>query len=132
MERIRRISALLIAVSLLLPERSCVNAGRIEIYYPLSSADSAGSVAVIVAFYTLPLILVLITRFRPASLVAGMAVVAAGLYFISYGAALVATQLLAGWYTYTLGAVTYLVASLLELQKALRARRAQNSPSPSI
>lgn len=131
MERIRRISALLIAVSLLLPERSCVNAGQTEIHYPLSSADSVGSVAIIVALYTLPLVFVLFTRFRPAFLVAGVAVVAAGLYLVSYGASLVATQLLVGWYTYTLGAVAYLVTSLLELQKALLARRPQNSPSTS-
>ena len=123
MESIRRISALLIALSLLLPERSCVNAGQTEIHYPLSNADSVWSVAVIVALYTLPLVFLLFARFRPAFLVAGIGVVVAGLYFISYGATIVATQLLVGWYTYTLGAVAYLFASLVELKRMLVSRR---------
>jgi hypothetical protein len=123
MESIRRISALLIALSLLLPERSCVNAGQTEIHYPLSHADSVWSVALIVALYMLPLVFILFTRFRLAFLVAGMAVVAAGLYFVSYGATIAATQLLVGWYTYTLGAVAYLLASLVELKRVIRRMR---------
>ena len=122
MESIRRISALLIALSLILPERSCVNAGQTEIHYPLSNADSVLAIAVIAALYLLPLILLLFTRFRVTSLAAGIAVIAAGLYFISYGATIFATQLLAGWYSYTLGAVAYLLASLVELKRMVMGR----------
>jgi hypothetical protein len=119
-ERIRRISALVIALSLALPQRSCVNDGQLEIHYPLSNADSVWSIVLITAFFVLPLILQLIVRFRMTSLVAGIAVTGAGLYWISYGATIAASNLMIGWYMYTAGAVTYLLASLLQLQRAFR------------
>ena len=120
MEKIRRISALVIVISLVLPQRSCVNGGQLDIHYPLSSADSVLSVVVIAMFYVLPLIVLLFPRFRVASLVAGIAAVTAGLYYISYGATIAATSLMVGWYTYTLAAVAYLAASLFELARAPR------------
>jgi len=98
-ERLRRIAAVLIALSLVLPERSCVNDGRTEISYPLSGADSALSIALIAALYLLPLAVLLVPRFRIANLVAGIAAAATGLYFFSYGSWMVASKLLLGWYT---------------------------------
>ena len=119
MESIRRISALVIALSLALPQHSCMNGGHLEIYYPLSNADAFLSIVVISALYMLPLIILLIPRFRVASLVAGIATAATGLYYISYGATIAATSLMVGWYTYTLGTVAYLLASLFQLKRAL-------------
>ena len=122
MEIVRRISALVIALSLALPQRSCISGGVTEIHYPLSDVDSTLSVVVIAALYALPLILLLAVRFRKSSLSIGLVTVAAGLYLISYGAYVVADKLLIGWYTYTLGAVFYSYASVVLLKRAFAHR----------
>ena len=119
MEFVRRLSALVIALSLALPQRSCVSGGETEIHYPLSNLDSFLSVFVIAALYSLPLIVLLFVRFRKTSLLVGLAAAAAGLYFIAYGASIVADKLLVGWYTYTFAAVAYGYASLIQLKRAL-------------
>ena len=119
MELVRRLSALLIAISLALPQRSCVSGGVIEIHYPLSNLDSSLSAIVIAALYALPLIVLVFVRFPRSALLVGMAAVAAGLYFISYGASVVADRLLIGWYTYTFAAIAYFYASLIRLGQLL-------------
>jgi hypothetical protein len=93
---------------------------QVGIHYPLSNADSALAVLAILALYTLPLIVLLFTRFRVASRLAGMAVVLAGLYLNTYAAAIVAIHLMVGWYTYTLGAIAYLVVSSIQLWQGRR------------
>ena len=115
LENIRRVSALAIALSLVLPQRSCVSGDQVAVHYPLSNVDSALSVALIASLYLLPLVVLLFARFRVTSLVLGIAAVAAGLYLFSYTSTLVATHLLIGWYTYTFGALAYLGASLVQL-----------------
>ena len=107
-----------------------MNGGRLEIYYPLTNADSVLSVIVIAALYALPLIVLLLPRFRVASLVAGITAVAAGLYYISYDATIAATSLLIGWYAYTLGGIAYLVASLFQLKRALYPNRSLKRDPP--
>ena len=119
MEHIRRLSALVIALSLLLPQRSCVSGDKVDVHYPLSNADSLFAIAVIAAVYLLPLLVLLLRRFRAASLLIGIAAAGVGLYFIGYGSTVVATTLLAGWYTYTFGSAIYLGASLFELERLL-------------
>ena len=132
MELVRRLSALLIALSLALPQRSCINGGDVEIHYPLSSPDSLLSILVIAALYSLPLIVLLFFRFRKTALVVGISTVAAGLYFISYGASVVADRLLIGWYSYTLAAIVYLFVSLIQLKRALSAGIKPTVDSTSI
>jgi hypothetical protein len=122
MELVRRLSALIIALSLALPQRSCVSGGTTEIHYPLSNFDSYLSVIVIAALYSLPLLVLLFFRFRRSSLMVGILSVAAGLYVISYGASVVADKLLIGWYTYTFAAVVYFYVSLMLLKRALSPR----------
>ena len=119
---IRRIAALLIALSLALPQRSCVNNGQVQIEYPLTNAQDWQSIAVIGAFFLLPLLLLFVPRYRPAALLAGVLVSAAGLYYVSYAATILATKMLVGWYAYTGGAIVYLGATLVELVRALRTR----------
>lgn len=118
-ETIRRVSALVMALALALPQSSCVNNGQVEIRYPLSGVDPGWPLALVAALYLLPLALLFVPRFRISTLIAGIAVVCAGLYFIAYGATIAATSLLVGWYVYTTGAVTHLVASLVALRNAL-------------
>jgi hypothetical protein len=113
-------ASLLIFASLVLPQRYCINNGQLEIHYPLSASDSVLSVVLIASFYTLPFLLLFFTKRRIIALAAGIAICGAGLYFISYGATMAATQLLLGWYTYTAGSAAYLAASLLELGQAVR------------
>lgn len=122
MELVRRLSALLIALSLALPQRSCVNGGVTEIHYPLSNLDSSLSAILIATLYALPLIVLVFTRSPRSALLVGMAAVSSGLYFISYGASVVADQLLIGWYTYTFAAIAYFYASLARLWRLLLPR----------
>ena len=133
MEFVRRLSALVIALSLALPQRSCVSGGATEVHYPLSNLDSWLSVIVIAALYSLPLIVLLVVRFPRSALLVGMAAVAARLYLISYGASVVADRLLIGWYTYTFAAIAYFYASLIRLGRLLSPRSApgiSDSPAP--
>ena len=117
-------------LSLALPQHSCMNGDRLEVYYPLTNADSILSIVVITTLYALPLIVLLLPRFRVVSLVAGIATVIAGLYYISYGATIAATSLLIGWYTYTVGGIAYLVASLFQLKRTLYSNRSRKSDIP--
>jgi hypothetical protein len=120
---IRRFAAILIALSLVLPQRSCVNNGRVQIDYPLSNVQDWQSIAMTCAFFLLPLLLLFVRRFSLAGLIAGVLVTAAGLYYVSYAATILATQMLVGWYAYTLGAIAYLGATLTQLLRALRPAR---------
>lgn len=122
MELLRRFAAVLIALSLALPQRSCVNDGKVEIEYPLTNAQDWLSVLLIVALFLLPLLLLFIHRDRVAVLLAGVAVAAAGLYYVSYAATILASELLIGWYTYTVGTIVYLALSLGLLAQRLRSR----------
>lgn len=131
MELVRRLSALLIAISLALPQRSCVSGGVTEIHYPLSNLDSSLSAIVIAALYALPLIVLVFVRFPRSALLVGMATVAAGLYLISYGASVVADRLLIGWYSYTFAAIAYFYASLIRLGRLLSPRAASQAGDAS-
>lgn len=122
MDIVRRIAALLIAVSLVLPQRSCVNDGHVQIDYPLSNAQGWVSLVLIAAFFLLPLVLLFIRRARIAAAIAGLAVALAGLYYVSYAATILATRMLVGWYTYTASTVIYALASLWMLTQWLRRR----------
>ena len=119
MEFARRLSALIIALSLVLPQRSCVIGGEAEIHYPLSNLESPLAVLVIAALYSLPLIALILIRFRKTSLLLGLAAVGAGFYYVSYGASVLADKLLIGWYTYTFAAIVYAYASLILLKRVL-------------
>jgi len=120
MEYLRRIAAVVIALSLALPQRSCVNNGKVEIEYPLSNAQDWMAIAVIGAFFLLPLALLCVRRYRAVGLVAGVLVAAAGLYYVSYAATILATRMLVGWYVYTLGTSVYLGATLVLLVQLVR------------
>ena len=122
MDRVRRVAALLIAVSLVLPQRSCVNDGHVQIDYPLSNAQGWLSVVMIAAFFVLPLALLFLRRARIAAAIAGLMVALAGLYYVSYAATILATRMLVGWYAYTVGTVVYALASLWMLTQWLRRR----------
>lgn len=131
MELVRRLSALFIALSLALPQRSCVSGGVTEIHYPLSNLDSSLSAIVIAALYALPLIVLVFARFPRSALLVGMATVAAGLYLISYGASVIADHLLIGWYSYTFAAIAYFYASLIRLGRLLSPRTASQAGDAS-
>ena len=122
MERIRRISAILIAVSLVLPERSCLNDGQVETTYPLSGADSLISASLILVLYLLPFIGQFTPRFRSSGLVAGICAAGTGLYFFSYGSWAVGSKLLLGWYVYTISAIVYIATALESLVRLVAGR----------
>ncbi len=118
LERIKRAAAVLIAVSLLLPQRSCVEQGKAQILYPLSGADLQWQV-ILVALFVLPLALVFMLRKGVASMLGRIVLAAVGLYLVSYTAFVFSTKLLIGWYTYTAGASVYLIISLAEFGRLL-------------
>ena len=74
------------------------------------------------AFFLLPLLLLFVRRFRRTGLLAGVLVTAMGLYYVSFAATILATKMLVGWYTYSVGAAVYLAATLVELVRAFRTR----------
>jgi hypothetical protein len=113
LENIKRAAAVLIAVSLLLPQRSCVEQGKAEILYPLSGADLQWQV-ILVALFVLPSVLVFMLRQGVASILGRIVLGAVGLYLVSYVAFVFSIKLLIGWYTYTAGASIYLIISLAE------------------
>lgn len=129
MEFVRRLSALIVALSLVLPQRSCGGgpASAPEIHYPLSNVDSPLAMLVIVALYTLPIIVLFFGRFPRSALLVGMAAVAAGLYLVSYAASVVADRLLIGWYSYTFAAMIYFYASLVRLARLGRTEGSSNN-----
>lgn len=136
MNRTRILAAVVIALSLVLPQRSCMSGGHVETIYPLSGADSVLVTLLIVGLYCIPLLVLFIPRFRMSGLVLGIAAVSAGLYFFAYGGWLLASSLLVGWYAYTFGAIAYLGASLALLARIVvgwiseRKRRHSVSPPP--
>ena len=122
LEKLQRVVAVLIAVSLLLPQYSCARQGKTEIYYPLSGKGVDWQIGFVVLFLG-PLVLLFIFRRGMAGILGRMALAAVGLYLVSYGVYVVATKLLIGWYFYTLGTLAYLVLSLVELYRRIVQRR---------
>jgi hypothetical protein len=116
-EHMRKISAIIIALCLLLPLQSCTYHGQTEVSYPLSG-DLFGNI-VIAAIYLLPLVAFLRVKYRATTILVGIAACLAGLYFVTYTAAIWATNLLVGWYIYSAGSLTHLAASVLELWRVI-------------
>ena len=127
LERLRRIAAVLIAISLLLPLRSCVTHGKAgvktEIFYPLSPGQTWDGQLIVAALFVLPLVSLFVCRNGMASILSRIALAAVGLYLISFGTYAFATKLLIGWYTYTVGALVYLGLSIVELYRKIVQRK---------
>jgi hypothetical protein len=117
----RKISVIIIALCLLLPLQSCTYHGQTEVSYPLSG-DLLGNLF-IAAIYLLPLVAFLRVKYRVATIFAGITACLAGLYFVTYTTAILATNLLIGWYVYLAASLAYLVASALELRRVVAANK---------
>jgi hypothetical protein len=113
----RKISAIIIALSLLLPLQSCTYHNQTEVFYPLSG-ELLGKLAM-VAIYLLPLVAFLRVKYRIVTILIGIAACLAGLYLVTYAATIWATNLLVGWCVYSTASLTYLVASAFELRRAM-------------
>jgi hypothetical protein len=131
MQRVRQIAAMLMALSLVLPERSCVNDGRVEVGYPLSGIDFTGALMVL-AIYLLPLAVLQVRRLRFAALASGICAVGAGLFFCTYVTWSLGYKLLIGWYIYTIGAVAYVVSSLPLLVQHVLAKVSRRAASGGV
>jgi len=118
LEKTRKAAAVSIALSLLLPQRSCVVQGKAVIYFPLSGADWEWQV-ILVALFVLPLAFVFLLKRGLGSILGRIALAATGLYVVSYVAFYASGKLLIGWYTYTASASVYLIISLAELSRLL-------------
>ncbi len=118
----RRVIAVLIAISLFLPLQSCSgHDGNLSTFYPLSG-DLGGMLAV-AAIYLLPLLAFVRTKLKLLASLLGISACIAGLYFVSYTATQWASQLLVGWYTYTVAATGYLFASCIYLHRMYAANK---------
>lgn len=115
----RKISAIAIVLCLLFPLQSCSYRGQTEVFYPLSG-DFLDKLF-IVAIYVLPLMAFLRIKYRITAILVGITACLAGLYFVTYTSTIWATNLLVGWYVYTVSSIVYLVASALELGRAVAA-----------
>lgn len=124
MKLARHISALLIVLSLALPQTSCVQnseggGSHTEVRYALSGSQSWWEIALTIAIYVLPLGVLFVKRYRAASAVVGICSVAFNLYFVSYVGYVYSSSLLIGWYINTLGAISYLFATVAQLWRWL-------------
>jgi hypothetical protein len=117
----RKISAIIIALCLLLPLQSCTYHGQTEVSYPLSG-DLLGNFAM-AAIYFLPLVVFVRIKFRVSAILVGITACLAGLYFVTFTAAIWATNLLVGWYVYSAGSLTYLIASAFELRQVIAVKK---------
>lgn len=120
---VRRIAAVLIALSLILPQHACMHGEKRVVYYPLSGQDTVLGFLVIAALYLLPLVLILLPWRGRLLRLLGVLVAGAGLYLIGYGTTEVADELLIGWYLYSVSAVVYVLVSLHEFWCGLRRPR---------
>jgi hypothetical protein len=125
----RKISAIIIALSLLLPLQSCTYRGQTEVLYPLSG-DLLGKLEM-AAIYLLPLLVFIRVKYRVSSILVGIAACLAGLYFVTFTAAIWATNLLVGWYVYSASSLVHLVASAFELWRVITARKMLNADASS-
>ena|GEM_PF-4344523 len=111
---LRLTSSIIIVLSLALPTRSCVTNGHAEISFPLSAANSVGSVVVVLALYLIPFLVNFAgPRFRTFATYVGIMSAAYNL-FVSYALIAFSSSLLLGWYVNTLGNASYLLASVVE------------------
>ncbi|GLQ97285.1 hypothetical protein [Dyella mobilis] len=117
----RKISAIIIALCLLLPLQSCTYHGQTEILYPLSG-DLPGNLAM-AAIYLLPLTAFLRIKYRISAILTGAGACLAGLYFVTFTAPSWATNLLVGWYAYSVSSLAYLVASALEFRRVIKPKK---------
>ncbi|MBH9578606.1 hypothetical protein [Inhella proteolytica] len=123
LQRLLKLSSLLIAVCLFLPLQSCTLKGKEEVFFPLSGDPSQWWM--VLAVYLPPLLvwwrrLPMIWR-----LIASIASCTAGLYAVSFltFALQWKGKLLLGWYVYTGASAIHLSSSLALAWMNWRARR---------
>lgn len=123
LQRLLKLSSLLIAVCLALPLQSCTLNGKEEVFFPLSGDPSQWWMAL--AVYLPPLLMW--SQRPPMSwrLFASIAACAAGLYATSFltFALQWKGKLLLGWYVYTVASAVHLSGSLLLALQCWHARR---------
>lgn len=117
----RKLSALLIAISLFLPLQSCTANGKTSVTYPLSGEPMA--MILMAAIYLPPLLVFFLPKYPRISIAIGTLACSAGLYFVTFASTVFATRLLAGWYIYSASSITYIIVSLLELGRIAAAKQ---------
>ena len=108
MDAIRRIAAVLMLICLVLPQRACVYEGGTHIYYPLSKVEDGWMIALVVALFILPTMMLVFRIRSEIDLVAGLIVSLVGLWHEGYGAWKNSSYVLFGWYLYVVAALAYL------------------------
>lgn len=121
----RKISAVIIALCLLLPLQSCTYHGQTEVSYPLSG-DLPGNLFM-AAIYPLPLVAFLRVKYRASTMLVGITACLAGLHFVTFAAFMFATKLLVGWYVYSASCLIYLVTTVVELRQVIAAKKLSNA-----
>ena len=125
MDAIRRIAAVLMLICLVLPQRACVYERGTHIYYPLSKVEDGWMIALVVALFILPTVMLVLRIRSEVDLVAGLIVSVVGLWHEGYGAWKSSSYVLFGWYLYVAAALTYLYTT------AVFALRRFRTPSPT-
>lgn len=113
MDAIRRIAAVLMLVCLVLPQRACVYELGTRIYYPLSQVEDAITIAMVVALFILPVVMLVFRVRTEIDLAVGLIVGLAGLWHEGYGAWKSSSYVLFGWYLYVAATITYLCTTAL-------------------
>lgn len=124
----RKLSAIVIALCLLLPLNSCTNHGQAEVFYPLSG--DLFDRFVVALIYLMPLVAFLRIKYRASAILVGIAACVAGLYWVAFATAVWATKLLIGWYLYSVGSLVYVAASVVELWRVVATRMSSKASGP--
>ena len=131
MQHIRRISAVIMLVCLVLPQRACVYSQRTVEYYPLSDVEGLWAI-VVLACYALPLAALILLRHWPiADAVTGIVIALFGLWQQGFGALQSSSYVLAGWYLYVASTTLFLITSLVQLRVTIVRRRMHQLQSES-
>lgn len=128
MDAIRRIAAVLMLVCLVLPQRACVSQQATHIYYPLSKVEDGMMIALVVALFTLPAVMLVFRVRTEVDLLAGLIVSLAGLWHEGVGALQNSSYVLFGWYLYVVATLAYLCTTAVFAWRRFRAPSATDHP----
>lgn len=131
MDAIRRIASVLMLVCLVLPQRACVYERGTRIYYPLSQAEDAITIVLVVALFILPVVMLVFRIRTEVDLVVGLIVGLAGLWHEGYGAWRSSSYVLFGWYLYVAATLTYVSTTAVFLLRRFRTSSATDLPERS-
>ncbi len=118
MDTVRKVSAMILAIAVLLPQYSCGEGDTATVLYAYDHKELWWAI-LSVLMYLVPLALTFVPNVRWSTSL-GIVAVGTTLYFRGYQVIVVATTLLVGWWVGVIASAVYLVACLALLIHHIR------------